>query len=239
MSTRADIRALARVYSDQDSSDFPTDAQYNIIIDAAARKVWMDLYRAGWPVNFSTVTFTSTGATTYTPAALASGVTSIHGVYYLINSDRYELRRVNESARAQLLSATAITGYAEYYDVRVDPVAGFVIELLPKSTGITYSVDYISGFTSFASDSTVWGGPIGSDELIALRAAIVGTRKEGEGRASSVSQLKQDYVELLQEVTDMASWTNLRGPAQIRDVTDVKTRFSFDYPVSGFNMGQL
>lgn len=236
MATLADIRLLAQIHADQESSDFPTPAQMNILCDSAGKRVWNDLLRAGWPVDFSSVNFTSTGAASYAPAGLASGVVTVRGVFYLQGNDRYELKRVNEGQRAQLLSATAVTGFSEYFDIRVNSTGGFIIELLPRSSGQIYAVDYISAFSGFGgNDNTVWPGPNGSDELVALRVAIVAMRKEG--RLDEASAKKEEYQELLQEITDMASWVNSRNPAMIRDVNSMSTRYAFDYPVAGYGSG--
>src|SRR5678815_4613177 len=105
MATRATIRDLAQIHADQDSGDFPTLTQFNTLINAAANDVWMDLYRAGWPINFTTTTIIPTGATVY--ALGVSNVLSVRGVYYIQGSERYELKRINEGYRAQLQSATS------------------------------------------------------------------------------------------------------------------------------------
>lgn len=235
MATRADIRGLARIYADQDSSDFPTDTQYNVILDAAGRKVWIDLIRAGWPASFATTTLTSNGATIYSPAALTSGIFSVVGVYYTVGGQRMELRRINEGDRAGLLSADAATDRGSFYDVRVNGTGGFDIEILPANGGVSYLIDYIAGFSGFANDASVWPGPITSDELVAIKAAMRGMFKEGQARIPDTQALKAEYMEILEGIRDTASWVNGRNAPQIRDVSMSRQRTAFDYPVAGFS----
>lgn len=239
MSTRADIRTLAEIHADQDTSGFPTTAQKNILIDAAGKRVWYDLFKAGWPIDFLTTTLTATNANTVALSAGSPSVTvavaAIHGVYYLTAGQRVPVRRINEGNRAQLTSTNSSNGFASSYDVRISSTGGIVIELLPVAPGSQYSVDYIPEFSGFASDSTVWPGPGRSDELVALRAAMGGVRKEGEARLRALAELKEEYADTLREVTDMASWLNLRESAKIRDVMSAFTRDSFDFLAAGPN----
>ena len=60
MATRTEIRTRARIRADQDQSSFPTDAQYDYLIDEAGRDVWMDLIQGGWPVKPSSTTLSVT-----------------------------------------------------------------------------------------------------------------------------------------------------------------------------------
>lgn len=237
MAALSDIRALARIHADQDSSDFPTDAQYNIIINSAGRRVWSDIMRAGYPFDFGTVNITSTGVTKY-PLGV-TGIMSVTGVYYTQGGQRYELKRLNEGQRASLLSTNAVSNYSEYYDVHVSVTNGMVVELLPFSSGITYMIDYIPGFGGFVADTDIWNGPMGSEDLVALRAAIIGIRKEGSGRRDDANDKEAEYKDMLQIVTDMATWVDLRNPAKIRDVQSIHNRFAFDYPVAGFSGGEF
>lgn len=236
MATRATIRDLAQLHSDQDASDFPTVTQYNTLLDSAGKRVWYDLFKAGWPIDFSTTTLTPAGSTTVLMSAgiptPTTPIAAIHGVYFVQGGERFPLHRINEGNRAGLTSTSSATGYSEYYDVRINATGGYVIEFLPKSSGV-YSVDYIPGFAGFSSDGTVWPGPDCSDELVALRAAMGGVRKEGEARLSALRELKEEYADTLREITDMASWINYREPAMIRDVMSNRPRSSFDYPVAG------
>jgi hypothetical protein len=57
--SRSDLRTRARLAADQDDSDFPTDDQYNLWIEAAKREVWYDLVTAGWPVNHESANITA------------------------------------------------------------------------------------------------------------------------------------------------------------------------------------
>lgn len=231
MATLADIRGLARIYSDQDASDFPTDAQYNLIIGAAANRVWYDLLKAGWPIDFQTANITANGSTTYTLGV--GNVAAVRGVYRSDNNGLYRLYRINEGKRAELMSMNAFSGFAEYYDVRTpgSGSAGVLIELLPKASGGTYLVHYLQDFSGFAIDITPWPGPVGSDELVAIKAAEMACRKES--RIEDARELKAEYSELLNDIVERANWINMMDPPQIRDVMSSKPRSTFDYPVAG------
>lgn len=227
--TRAQLRTNARVRADQDSTDFPTDAQYNTFLDSAGQAVWRDLLQAGWPVDFATTTLTGNGN-----ATLAIGVGAImgvHGVYLVQGADFLPLMRVNEGQRASLMSQQAVSnGFPGFYEVRVNPTTGAVIEFLPKSTsGQSYRVDYVAEWPGFSGDSDTWYGPAGSDELLELRAAAYGCRKES--RSEDADELDKEYARQMELVQRLASWYDMRNPAQIRDVRGEVRRFQFDYPV--------
>jgi len=235
--TRATLRTFARVRADQDASDFPTDAQYNMYLDDAAREVWWDLRAAGWPINFQSLSITASGLTFY-PFSLAGQVSSIHGVYFVTGNEVYPMHRVNEGKRAVLQSGTTqSTGYAGFYDPRIDPVLGPGIELLPRPATGSYRVDYVLEHPGFASDTDVWYGPARSDSMIVLKAAYMGVRKEGQARAGEAAALMQEYAAMLAQVVAAASWFDLRSPQMIRDVTSEQNRFAFDYPVAGGGFG--
>lgn len=233
MATRLDLRTRARIRADQDQSTFPTDTQYNYLIDEAAKEVWYDLIRSGWPISFTQVQATTSTVSTL-PLATAFSVSAtpafIRGVYCLRGTTYNELKRINEGDRAMLLTS----GEPTHYDVRIDPSAGMVIEVLPFAAGYTIAVDYIAEYPGLPNDASVWYGPARSDELIVLRAAIKGCRKEGNDQGARF--LEGEYAGLMQSVQDMASWVNMRAPAMIRDVSmaDVvgyPTRLPGDYDI--------
>lgn len=235
MATRATIRSYARLRADQNSSDFPADADYNLIIDAQAKKMWFALYGAGFPIDFSSKTITANGATTY-PLGVGN-VAFVVGVYFLQGTDCYELRRLNEGKRAALRSWAGQTNYAEFYDLRVNPTSGVVIELAPKPTSGTYQVDYVLEYPGFAGDSDVWYGPARSEEVISLWAAAEGCLKEGQGRAGDAKALFDEGNALMDQVLRQASWIDARNPAQVRDVSGRSNRLTFDYPAAGPEIG--
>lgn len=225
MATRADIRTRARVRADQDASTFPTDTQYNLLIDEAARDVYYDLIQAGWPIKPSSTNLSVTGSQ-YTTIPL-SDIAFITGVFYDQGGTWRELPRIREGDRAALMTQTG--GEAQAYGVTVS-TAGVQIELLPLTTG-TYRVEYIADFTGFAADATVWHGPVRSDELIVLAAAAKGCRKEGNDQGAA--QLDREYAIMLEKVQNMAGWLNMRHSATIRDVGNPLggIRNGFDYNV--------
>lgn len=233
MSTRADLRAEARQLADQDDSTFPTDAQYNIALNRGGTKVFLDLLAAGWPCNFSTTTISANGSTLTYAFGGSDLVVGVVLVYTDIGGMRLELKRVNSGDVARLRSQQAVGQFSEYYEVRHDVSAGPVVELLPRVAG-TYYVDYIPGFSGFANDSSVWRGPYGSDELVALYAARFGARKEG--RVDDAAVLLQDYGTALKDLQRTAGWLDLRNAPRIREsVQHPGLRNPFDYPAVGPN----
>lgn len=229
MATRADLRTRARIRADQDNSTFPTDTQYDYLIDEAAKEVWYDLARAGWPLRPSVATITPTGSAW--TALGVSGAAFIQGVYRIDGPNSYvELPRIQEGDRAALLGDSSGRGAA--YGVNVSST-GFHIEVLPLSTGYSYLVYYVPEFPGFANDGDTWYGPARSDELIVLKAAMKGCRKEGNDQGARF--LEGEYQYLQQCVQDMASWTNMRHSATIRDVGNPlgMSRLPGDYDVYG------
>jgi hypothetical protein len=226
VATRLDIRTRARIRADQDASTFPTDTQYNYLIDEAARDVWMDLIQAGWPVKPSSVNLSVSSQYT---ALGVSNVAFITGVFYDQGGAWVELSRVPEGSRAALMASSG--GEAGYYQALVT-TTGLQLELLPPTSG-TYRVEYVPEFTGFAGDATEWHGPLRSDELVVLAAAAKGCRKEGNDQGAAA--LDREYLLLREKVQNMASWVNARHSATIRDVGNPLRpgRMPFDYNVDG------
>ena len=236
MATRSDIRTRARIRADQDNSTFPTDTQYNYLIDEGGKEVWYELIQAGWPISFSTTTGVAKNSfmpLSQTPFSVVGTIAFIRGVYWYSGGQYYELRRLNEGNRADLLSSLGSTN-PTYYDVRIDPTYGIGIEVLPTAfAGQTIKVDYILEWPGFSGDSTVWPGPARSDELVVLSSAMKGCRKEGNDQGAA--QLQQEYQYVLQCVQNMASWANMRHSALIRDVGPVAgaARLPGDFNIYG------
>lgn len=231
MATRLTIRTAARVRADQDASTFPTDTQYNVFIDEAGKEVWYDLVRSGWPINFTSVDKTATGSQTIA-LGVSGTVAFIRGVYRKDGGVYTELRRLNEGQRSTLMSQTG-QAQASYYEMRIDPTSGPVLELLPVPSSGTYRVEYVLEWAGFSADSDTWYGPARSDEMVAIRAAVKGLRKEGDDQGAA--QLEAEYARLFETVTAMASWFDMRNPPTIRDVGSglQVARDAFDYDVQG------
>lgn len=223
MALRSELRTRAETRADQDGSDFPTLTQKNTFLDEAAREVFADLVMSGWPIDYSTTTIVTNGTTQTYSFGGVDTVFAATMVYTLFGNQFAELRRVNPGHMAALRSAGATSGFSRYYEVRTGP-AGAKIEFFPKVAG-TYFVDYIADFPGFTNDSSVWLGPPRSDELIVLKAAAKGVKKEGRVQDGSV--LDAEYKELLLKVKELGSWFDLRNPAQIRDTQPLKEPFSF------------
>lgn len=228
MATRAQLRTRARTRADQTDSTFPTDTEYNLLLDEAAKEAWYDLIQAGWPINFAAATKSATGTNPIT-LGISGTVAFIRGVYHINGSTYSELSRVNEGQRASLMSAGGVQA-ATSYDVRIDPSNGPVLELLPLPSSGSYRVEYVLEHPGFAGDSTAWYGPARSDELLVLRAAAKGMRKEGNDQGAG--QLDREYGMLLEKVQQMASWFNMRHSASIRDTGAFPgTKDPFDYDI--------
>jgi hypothetical protein len=219
------LRSRARVLADQDDASFPTDAQYLQYLNAAQKDVWYDLVTAGWPVQYATATVTATGATQYLLAS-GAGIFSVRSVWRVEGTRRTPVERVDESTKAAQLSAPLNAASASY-EVLVDPT-GTVIRFFPLVSG-TFEVEYIAEPVDFSADADYWRGPMRSDELIVLRAAAKGCRKEG--RRGDAADLLSDYKELLEKVKDSASWVDQRNTPRIRDVMGSQRRDPFDYPI--------
>ncbi len=228
MATRAVIRTRARIRADQDGSTFPTDAQYDYIIDAAAKETWFDLIQAGWPISFATTDKTAAGTNPIT-LSISGTVAFIRGVFYKTGTTYAELERLNEGDRASLMSAAG-QAQASHYSVYIDATVGPVLEILPLPSSGTYRVLYTLEHPGFSGDSVEWYGPARSDELLVLKAAAAGCRKEGNDQGAE--QLDREYAALLDKVQSMASWFDMRNPAKIRDVgamsRPVRDAFDFD-----------
>jgi hypothetical protein len=228
MATRLDLRTRARIRADQDSSTFPTDTQYNYLIDEAAKEVWYELVRAGWPLRWQSTTVTGAGSALTLIGV--SGIAFIRGVYRLEGGTFHELSRIPEGERANLLSDSS--GIATAYAIAV-ATNGYMVELLPIPRGGSYVVEYVSEFAGFTADNDVWHGPARSDELIVLKAAMKACRKEGNDQGARF--LEGEYQYLLQCVQDLASWVMMRHGATIRDVGDPlgRPRMPGDFTVYG------
>jgi hypothetical protein len=232
MATKAQIRTRARVRADQDNSTFPSDTQYDLLIDVAAKETWFDLIQAGWPINFATTDKTAAGTNPIT-LSISGTVAFIRGVFYKNGTTYTPLQRLNEGQRGNLMSATGQSA-ASHYAVYIDPTNGPVLELLPLPSSGTYRVLYTLEHPGFAADGTEWYGPARSDELVVLKAAAAGMRKEGNDQGAA--QLDREYAVLLEKVQNMAGWFDMNNGASIRDVGPAaalgsSSRMPFDFEV--------
>lgn len=230
MATRLQIRSRARVRADQPGT-FPTDAEYNDFIDDAAREVQYELIGAGWPIARSTASgsITSTGAARLVDDwGVTEAVAFIHGVYRIDGTTVTELRRLNEGDRASF--GSTIGGTASHYEMTISPSDGPIVTVFPAQTG-SYVVHYVAEFPGFTNDAASWYGPARSDEMIALKAAIKGMRKEGDDQGAR--ELEREYAALYETVVRMASWFDMRNPPTIRDTGEqlTATRMPFDFDI--------
>lgn len=231
MATRADIRVEARQLADQDASDFPTDAQYNIAINRGGNRVFLDLTAAGWPANTSGDQVTATGQPDNYPFGGSDLVLAVTDVATVIGGQVMRLRRVNPGKIATLTIAQNHGQVSEYYEVRQDINLGPVIQFYPPVAG-NYSIQYIPGFAGFTADGDVWRGPYGSDELLALYAAGFGVRKEGRTQDGEI--LRKAYDDRLYELSKFANRFDLANAPRIPDVSPIIGPYnSFDYFATG------
>lgn len=222
---RANLRSRARIRADQDASGFPTDAQYNLILDECGKTIFYDLVQAGWPVQSTSQTIVANGAASYLLAAGAP-IHSITEVYYIEGTTRYALQRADEERMAEYRSGFNNI-QAGYYRPFVDMATGARIEFFPNPAGGSYQVLYIPEWPGFTNDADVWRGPGRSDELIVLMAAAKGCRKEGEVRDAEA--LEDEYGKLFVKVMNAASGFDQRNVPRIRDREGNVTRDPFDY----------
>lgn len=228
-SDRANLRSRARIRADQDSSNFPTDAQYNLILDECGKTIFYDLIQAGWPVTPTSQTIVANGASAYT---LNSGdpLHSITEVYANVNGTVYPVPRADEQRMADYRSVTAAgQPFAAAYRPFVDMALGPRIEFLPTPPSGSYQVFYINEWPGFTNDADVWRGPARSDELIVLMAAAKACRKEGEVRDAEA--LEDEYGKLFVRVMNAASGFDARNVPKVRDVEGDLRRDAFDYLV--------
>lgn len=218
MATRAELRTRAETRADQDGGDFPSLAQKNTFLDEAGKEVFADLVMAGWPIDYSTTPIIADGVTRTYAFGGTDTVFSATMVYTSIGGQFTELKRVNPGHVAALRSAGGTGGFSHYYEVRTS-IAGAIVEFFPKVAG-TYFVDYIVDFPGFSSDGSLWLGPPRSDELIVLKAAAKGVRKEG--RVPDAQSLDGEYDKLLLKVKELASWFDQRNAAEMRDSNPVQ-----------------
>lgn len=226
MATLATIRERARVRADQDQSTFPTDAQYNLLINEAAQETWYDLIRCGWPAYVSSASFSTATARFVDDLLVTVPVLMVVGVFRQDGGVWSELRRLPEGSRADMMGAT---GLASYYELSVSPGDGVVVQVWPAVSG-SYLVRYITEFGGFESDPQAWYGPGRSDELIVLRSAAKAMRKEGNDQGAA--QLEAEYSALLEKVCTQASWLDGRNAATVRDVRPFQpVRMPGDYDI--------
>ena len=228
MSTRAEIRELARIRADQTNSTFPTDAECNTIINTVVRRVWRKLYKAGWKPAVDEASITATGAAFY---LLANNLLSVLDVYRVDGTNRTSLPRIKPEDRATWVSRG--TGPAEAYDLRfgvvkADGNTGLQLQLYPRPTSGTYEVYAVETFDGLDDDAQTWTGPPGSDELIAVMSAIEMLTKEGDVETARV--LKEEAAELYNEVCEMGGWIDAKYQPTVRDTRNLSSvRYSYDW----------
>lgn len=230
--TREQIRTRARIAADQDKSQFPTDAQYNLIIDDCGRQIYGDLVQAGWPAIRTKESVTLTGADSYSFGATVDVLTTTLVMLMSGTSPVAELKPFDESRTVNML--TSAGAYPQWYRVSVDPdpsTGGNKLEVFPPlASGYSVTLHYVKGWPGFTSDTQSWRGPTGSDALIVLMAAAAGARKEGE--TADAQALDQQYQLLWNRVIERASWMDGRNAPKIREVENMQDRDPFDFNVS-------
>lgn len=231
--TLASLRTRARIRADQDSSTFPTDTQYDYLLNEAAKDVWMDLLGAGMPygVGFggnaalSQALQANTGFLSISADNSANDIAAITGVYMRDGGAYKELKVLPADRRADMLLAT---GTPTYYRIE-HTQSGAKVYLYPvPPDGGSYRVDVITTLVTM-DVNTGWSGPARSDELIVLRAAMKACRKEGNDQGAQF--LAQEYAELWEKTMRMVQW--FRKDAElIRDVQPLMpARDGYDYDV--------
>lgn len=208
MATRAELRANARIFADQENSTFPTDDQYNIYIDNAAREMWRKMLRAGWEPDHVSLAITANGATAYN---ISTSVSTVLRVYRVDGGARIAIPRVKSEDLPALESQPSSPALA--YTLVGGAFGPLQIRFFPRPTSGSYEVQYVSKFPGFANDSGQWYGPDGSDELISMLAAIEGKDKEGDDTRALYQKVERKW----REVSEHAGWTDAQGQVRVRD----------------------
>lgn len=222
--TLLELRTRARIRADQDASTFPTDAQYNYLINESVKDVWGDLLGAGMPWTSTVTSVTLSGG--FNGFNATTPVAAIRGVFASKNGRFYELRRLPEDQRAGLIG---VYGDAVYYDFQHN-FSTMTIQAYPIPTdGTVLRVEVVFEHPSLTSDVSFIDLPPRGDELVVLRSAMKAMRKEGNDQGAS--QVAQEYEELWERAVRMATWVH-RDAAVIRDVRPMDSvRDPFDYDV--------
>lgn len=214
MATRATLRDNARMRADQDSSDFPTDDQYNVYLDKAAARVWRQLVRLGWKPDRGLKAITANSAVAY---EIGEDVSTILYVHRVDGTIHYQIQRLKDEERTGLMGRT---GEATRYEIVGGATGPLEIELWPTPTSGSYQVRYVKKWVGFDDDQMEWLGPDGSDELIELDAAIQGTMKEN----GDPSDLKQQLNAAWDDVIAGAGWLDGLNPGTVRDANGLSLK---------------
>lgn len=210
MATRLQLRTNARSRADQDSSTFPTDAQYNEYIDKAAARVWRRLVALGWIPTRTNSTLTMSGAASY---ALGTDVMSI--LIVLRKDAATTFVPLPRMTIEEIVPYTGQAGQALGYFLTGGATTAATLEFFPNPTTGQIFVNYIPRFPGFTADGDSWFGPDGSDELIILDAAMQGDAKENGEKAADLSRaLNKAWDDVIQS----ADWLDQREPLSVRDI---------------------
>lgn len=232
---RSDLRTRARIRADQDAMTFPTDTQYNLILDECGRSVFADIVAAGYPImETSTSINTNTGFNEIYPISTGTEIHKVTGVFGTIGGMAYELKRLQRDQEAAMQSITS--NQCTHYLARVNPQTGDVgISFFPRPSGGSYIIQYILDWPGFTNDGSVWPYAARTDELIVLMAAAKGCRKEGE--ISDAEVLEHEYQSLWERVVQSIGSLDMRNGEVIRDVQggSTATRGPFDYFADGLS----
>ncbi len=164
---------------------------------------------------------------TFSGAAAGSDqVFSVQGVFRKDGSALTELPRIQEGERASLASSS---GSAAAYDLVGNQSMAKIRVYPPTATG-QLLVKLVREYQGLPKDSSHWNGPVRSDELVVLMAAMKACRKEGNDQGAAL--LEREYAALRDKVQNMAGWLHGRHSALVRDVQpDWARRDPFDYDV--------
>jgi hypothetical protein len=223
---RADIRTLAEVRSDTDSSDFPTLTQKNFIVDDEARKLWAEMVNNNLPTKRVVVNIAATGAASYplsVPRLLR--IVAVRDARHIAGGNRGTVRRANNLDRNKqnFYSARDIELSELHYDVEMDPATGWTISLYPPNTAGAFEVECLQGHPGFANDTAEWFAPDPSAACIALASAARFLQKEDQDAGRSIlAELGQAKGELWQVVQSLAP------PQQMEDYVSLAEGWCLD-----------
>lgn len=154
-------------------------------------------------------------------------VFAVVGVWRIDGGQRTELLRLPEGSRGSL---EASSGSAAYYDTVVNQTMA-KLRVYPPTAAGSLVVKVIREYAGLPSDTSRWNGPLTSDQLIVLRAAIEGSGKEDNDPA--IVRLERQYERVWTKLVNRASWVDMRNPPTIVDTSSLSksVRDPFDYDI--------
>lgn len=209
--TLAQLKTEVRQQSDQENSDFISDAELTTYINSAYGE-YNDLLISRYEDIFTQETDLT--ITTGNVMTLPTNFIKLRGVDFNSTSDGpFSLRHYNFNERNKYDNLNVLFG--DRYS-RVYRVIGEEIHILPANAATgTYTVHYIPAFTPLVLDTDTVNGWNGWEEYIVVDAAIRVLQKE----ESDTSDLQRRKQALLLRIETMAQNRDTGGIETITDAS--------------------